>query len=236
MLYFPSIDSCYRNEFRANIVGITDDGVVLDATAFYPKGGGQDADGGTLESGGRIYVVKDVLKRRDDVIHVLETAEGLTVGDEVTGRIEWDSRYGNMRMHTAQHLISAIVKDMYGADTVGNQLYPTRARMDFKSLTKQDFDPGAVLDAFGNMLEKDSRLSISFEERGRLVSDPKVRVSLDRLPPHITKLRVVEIDGFDICPCAGTHVRSLGELSPIEIGRAKSKGRGRIRVEYWFKE
>lgn len=235
ILYFPTIEACYTKEFRTRIQTIDEDnGVILDATAFYPRGGGQDADRGTLESGGRKYSVENVLKREQKVIHILSTTEGLSESDEISGRIEWDTRYGNMRMHTAQHLISAIVKDVYGADTVGNQLYPHRARMDFKPLKKDDFEPERVIAEFTNMIIKGLPLSIRFEERNRLISDPKVRVSLERLPPDITELRVVEIEGYDVCPCAGTHVRNIAELSPIEITRAKSKGKGRVRVEYWF--
>jgi len=237
LVYFPTIDACYIREFDSFVAGIENGrGLVLDRSAFYPRGGGQNADKGYLIIDEKEYEVNDVVKKGDRCIHLLSSTEGIAIGDEVHGVLDWDNRYGNMRMHTAQHLISAIVKDRYGADTVGNQLYPDKARMDFSPLTKQDFEPEEVACEFTEMLLKDLKLSIRFEERSELLSDRKVRVALDRLPPNIKILRVVEIEDYDICPCAGTHIRSLGELIPIEITRAKSKGKGRIRVEYWFQE
>ena len=236
MLYFPEIESCYVKEFEAKIeMVIEGKGVVLDSTAFYPRGGGQEADGGYLLIGGARYTVEDVRKTGEDVLHFLADTEGLSVGDGVRGVLDWEERYGNMRMHTAQHLISAIVKDIYGADTVGNQLYPHKARMDFFPLIKQDFDPEKVIGAFEKKISENLSLKVYFEERPRLIANPKVRVNLERLPPHITELRVVEIDEYDVCPCAGTHIRSLGELAPIEIANPKSKGKGRIRMEYRFR-
>ena len=236
-MFFPNIDACYIKEFDAVVVDIENGrGLLLDKSAFYPRGGGQNADKGHLIINGKEYEVMDVKKKGENGIHLLSSTQGISVGDEVHGILDWDNRYGNMRMHTAQHVISAIVKDRYGADTVGNQLYPNKARMDFSPLTKQEFEPMEIARRFNEIIKKGLELTIRFEERGALLSDTRVRVALDRLPPHITNLRVVEIESYDICPCAGTHVKSLEELSPIEITRAKSKGRGRIRVEYWFSE
>jgi len=235
ILYFPDIEACYIKEFTGEVTKIRKgEGIVMNVTAFYPKGGGQNADGGLLFIEGKEYAVEDVRKEGEEIIHHLASTEGISPGDSVRGLLNWENRYGNMRMHTAQHLISAIVKDMYGADTVGNQLYPDKARMDFSPLSKQDFVPEEVSKIFSEQISKGLSTKIYFADRQELSSDPKVRISLSRLPPHINNLRVVEIDGYDICPCAGTHIKSLKELRPIEITRAKSKGKGRIRVEYWF--
>ena len=235
ILYFPDIEACYIKEFTGEVTKLREgEGIVTDITAFYPKGGGQNADGGLLFIGGKEYMVEDVRKDGDEIVHHLAPTEGIHPGDPVRGVLNWKNRYGNMRMHTAQHLISAIVKDIYGADTVGNQLYPDKARMDFSPLSKQDFVPEEVARVFSEQISKGLSTKIYFADRKELSSDPKVRISLNRLPPHINNLRVVEIDGYDICPCAGTHIRSLSELRPIEITRANSKGKGRIRVEYWF--
>ncbi len=235
ILYFPDIEACYIREFSGEVAEVREDeGIVMDVTAFYPKGGGQNADEGILIIKGKEYAVKDVRKEGEKIVHHLASTDDISPGDSVRGELNWESRYGNMRMHTAQHLISAIVKDMYGADTVGNQLYPDKARMDFSPLSKQDFVPFEVARIFSEKISKGNSTKIYFADRQELSSNPKVRISLSRLPPHINNLRVVEIDGYDICPCAGTHIRSLSELQPIEITRAKSKGKGRIRVEYWF--
>jgi len=235
ILYFPDIEACYIKEFTGEVTKLREgEGIVTDVTAFYPKGGGQNADGGLLFIGEKEYMVEDVRKDGEEIVHKLASTEGISAGDPVRGVLNWKNRYGNMRMHTAQHLISAIVKDMYGADTVGNQLYPDKARMDFSPLSKQDFVPEEVARVFSEQISKGLSTKIYFADREELSYDPRVRISLNRLPPHINNLRVVEIDGYDICPCAGTHIRSLSELRPIEITRAKSKGKGRIRVEYWF--
>ncbi|MDP6155486.1 MAG: alanyl-tRNA editing protein [Candidatus Thermoplasmatota archaeon] len=235
ILYFPDIEGCYIKEFTGKVMDVKEGvGIIMDATAFYPKGGGQNADGGLLFIDGKEHEVEDVRKDGEVIVHHLASTIGISPGDSVQGVLNWKNRYGNMRMHTAQHLISAIVKDNYGADTVGNQLYPDKARMDFSPLSKQDFEPEEVARIFSEQISKGLSIKIYFAERKDLNSDPRVRISLNRLPPHISNLRVIEIDGYDICPCAGTHIKSLKELRPIEITRAKSKGKGRIRVEYWF--
>ena len=236
LIYFPDVESCYIKEFDATITRASAEGVILDRTAFYPTGGGQLHDTGILEINDKTYNVVDVKKMGNEVLHILDGEVEAKPGDGVHGIIDWDRRYGNMRMHTAQHLISAIIYDLYGSTTVGNQLYPDRARIDFSPLTKDQLDVEEVERIFAQKVSEALEVIIYHRPRDELLSDSRVRVNLDRIPKLATELRIVEIDGYDICPCAGTHVRSLGELAPIKIVKTKSKGSGRLRVEYVFEE
>ncbi len=234
LLYFPSTDACYINEFDSEVKKVSGDGVVLEETAFYPRGGGQEPDDGVLKIEGKNYNVIDVIRKGEDVYHILSPSEGFALGNKAHGKIDWDNRYGNMRMHTAQHVISAVVSDVYKAETAGNQVYPDRARIDLSPLYKEKFDKELVEKEFNKQISKGTSINIYFESRSKLLSNPKVRVNLDRLPRHISELRVVDIQGYDVCPCAGTHIRNLNELSPIEITKVKSKGSQKIRIEYRF--
>ncbi|MCL7418524.1 MAG: alanyl-tRNA editing protein, partial [Halalkalicoccus sp.] len=120
-----------RREFEARIERVVDDGstsrVVLDRTLFYPEGGGQPADHGTL-TGERTWTVRDVQKT-DEIYHTVE-GDGPALGERVVGEIDWERRHAHMRYHTAQHLLSALLLDEYDAPTTGNQLYDDHARLD----------------------------------------------------------------------------------------------------------
>lgn len=238
MIYFPSADACYQKEFEAEVVEIDteENAVILDKTAFYPLGGGQEDDKGVLIIGGQDYPVKKVRKRDGTVYHYIDDVSGIDKGAKVKGVIDWDNRYGNMRMHTAQHIVSAIVKDLYNADTVGNQLYPDRARIDFQPLDKATLDISAVESKFAEIVDKALDIKIYEEDREILMNNPKVRTNMKLIPESIKRLRTVEVDGYDLCPCAGTHVRNTSELAPIEIYKTKSKGSGKLRIEYRFRE
>jgi len=231
MLYMPDVESNYLREFEARVVKRKKDYVMLDASAFYPEGGGQPADHGRLEWEGGSVEVKHVQKK-GVVKHIIE-GDVQTVPDRVHGVLDWDRRYAHMRMHTAQHLISAVILELYSAHTVGNQLYHDRSRIDFDRSKLTDEDLGAVKVRFDELVDADVPVSVYEMDRKEMEDRMKVgRAQLDLLPQHITALRVVEIERYDLCPCAGTHVRSLGELGHlVPLGR-ESKGAGKERVHF----
>ena len=229
-----SIESCYETEFKATVQGITEHGVILDRTLFYPLGGGQNWDLGTLSWDGGESEVTEV-RGRGDITHQIESPEGLEVGTEVEGRIDWERRHAHMRMHTAQHLVSGIVYEMFhGTRTVGNQIHHDRSRIDFNPIRFEDDMLQKVFNQTNEII--DSGLDVEVvvmtrEEINRIM--PPERTNMDLLPISVKELRVVRIgDDIDLCPCAGTHVRNLSEIGELRLLGKKSKGKGTQRVSY----
>jgi misacylated tRNA(Ala) deacylase len=135
-------------------------------------------------------------------------------------------------MHTAQHLISAVADEFWGGRTVGNQIRLDCTRIDLGFENRDLFDSDMLQQSVNEYVKADLPVFMDFQERSMLVQNPLVRVNMDLIPKHIDNLRVITIVGVDICPCAGTHVESTGQIGQIEIGRIRSKGAGKLRVEY----
>ena len=229
VLYMPSIESNYIKDWDAKVEKRKDDYVVLDKSAFYPLGGGQPSDTGHLEwSGGRARV-REVTKKGIIKHHI----EGELPEGDVHAVLDWDRRYGHMRMHTAQHIVSGIVYDEFGARTVGNQLYAERSRIDFQPahFTKEDLD--RIAEMANQVIARN--IDVTIQEEGRDSLEQRVspeRCNLDLIPQSVRKLRIVEIPGFDVCPCAGTHVRNTGELGKVKMIKRENKGKERERIIY----
>jgi misacylated tRNA(Ala) deacylase len=231
--YLPDGDDV--TAFEATVVETTADYVVLDGTYFYPGGGGQPADRGTLAwDGGRADVV-EVRKNHGDVRHYVEDVEGdlPAPGATVRGEVDADLRRRVTRLHTAQHVLSRVVLDEFGAATVGNQAGPDAAYVDFEGA---DFDVEDLetIERETNRLV-DADLPVTKVERPRdAVEDvvPEGRAQLDAIPPSVDPLRVVEIEGFDVCPCGGTHVDSLGDVGTVRItGNGRVDGAERVAFD-----
>lgn len=229
MLYMKDIESNYIQEFGAKVIKQKDDYVVLDKTAFYPLGGGQPADTGYLEWGGGKARVREVTKKGIVKHHV----EGELPDGDVHGLLDWDLRYGRMRMHTAQHIISGVVFDEFRARTVGNQIYHDKSRVDFHPVKFGEEDLAKIEEMCNAVISKNLNVTIYTTRRDEL--EKKVdsqRANLDLLPASVSDLRVIDIAGFDICPCAGTHVRSTSELGQVKIIKKENKGKDRERLVY----
>ncbi len=227
----PSTEGNYVREFDARVIKRKDDYVVLDRTAFYPEGGGQPSDEGVLEwPGGSVRVRR--VEKKGIIKHIIE-GDPHQVPDEVHGRIDWDRRYAHMRMHTAQHLISAVILEQLGAHTVGSQLYIDRSRIDFDRARLTDADIQTARARFDELVDRGVPVTVVEMDRAEVEARTKKgRAQLDLLPRSVTRLRVVEIEGYDLCPCAGTHVRNLSELGHmVPLGR-ESKGALKERFSY----
>jgi misacylated tRNA(Ala) deacylase len=233
-LYLESIEAAYEEEFTAEVIALEDNKVVLDQTLFYPLGGGQNWDLGTLDGpNGKMNVVE--VRGRDTIQHSIEDTFELEIGDEVTGRIDFERRYAHMKMHTAQHLVSGIAYEMFnGVRTVGNQIHTEKSRIDFKPI---QFSEDMLLELQSTVNEK-IQLGLEVTD-SQMTRDeinsimPQERTNMDLLPSFINDLRVVTIgDRQDLCPCAGTHVRNISEIKGIEFIGKKSKGKGTQRVTY----
>ena len=232
ILYMGNIEGNYIKEFNATVTKSKKDYIILDQTAFYPLGGGQPSDTGYLQWDSKKVIVKGVLKKGESVKHIIE-GEKPPVGTKVQGVIDWDKRYSHMKMHTAQHIISGIVFDNFNARTVGNQIHADYSRVDFHPVKFSDEDLENITQKFNEIISKNLPVKIYEEERERLEKRvDQQRANLDLLPKFITRLRIVEIEGFDVCPCAGTHVRNTNEIPNLDKIKRDTKGRDRDRIIY----
>lgn len=152
---------------------------------------------------------------------------------EVTLKLDWTRRYAHMRMHTAQHLLSRIIFDKYGAMTAGNQIYAEVSHIDFAPATFQSDALPAIEAKVNHYIKEDHPVTITVVERAELEMEMDLdRSDLSKLPSSIKRLRMVRIGNFDAYPCAGTHVHSTGELLGLKITKRKSKGKEKIRITY----
>lgn len=233
-LYLESIEAAYLEEFTAEVIAIEDNKIVLDQTLFYPLGGGQNWDLGTIDGpNGEMNVIE--VRGRDTIHHTIEDTFELEIGDEVSGAIDFDRRYAHMKMHTAQHLVSGIAYEMFdGVRTVGNQIHTEKSRIDFKPIQFTEDMLLELQSAVNEKIQLGLEVTDSQMTRNEINSImPQERTNMDLLPSFINDLRVVTIgDKQDLCPCAGTHVRNISEIKGIEFIGKKSKGKGTQRVTY----
>ena len=226
----------YLTEFDATVVDSepTDEGcrVALDRTAFYPTGGGQPHDTGTIAG----LSVADVRKEGELVWHALQ-AGGLAspkVGDTVHGIVEWDRRHKLMRTHTALHVLCGVIWNRWGVPVTGGNMEPLSARMDF------EFDP--LPEGFGQEVEKlvndelraARPIHVSFIPRSEAVLDADlIRTKVSLIPESVPEIRVVDIVGLDKQADGGTHVNTTDEVGRITVLKTESKGKGnkRIRIQ-----
>jgi misacylated tRNA(Ala) deacylase len=226
----------HLRSFEATVTAIDADGgrVALDRTAFYPTGGGQPHDTGTLTTPAGLRAVTSVRKEGDVVWHQLEGGDPPAVGDPVSGALDWERRHGLMRTHTALHVLCGVIWNEWGVPVTGGNMEPLAARMDF------EFDP--LPEGFKERVEElvnielaaDRPIEVSFLPRSVAVQDDDlIRTKVSLIPESVPEIRVVDIVGLDRQADGGTHVARTGEVGYIRITKTESKGKGnkRIRLE-----
>jgi misacylated tRNA(Ala) deacylase len=233
-------DDAYAQSCAARVAGADARGIRLDRTVFYPSGGGQPGDTGTLRlaSGAAILIV-DTVKGEglDEVIHV--PAPGSAVpepGAELVAEIDWQRRHRLMRMHTCLHLLCAVVP---GAVT-GGQVSDGRGRLDFDV-------PGSSLDREAIAARLNALIAAGHPVMARWISDEElaarpelVRTMSVKPPSGAGRVRLMEIAGpdgrIDLQPCGGTHIRNTAEIGPVTIAKIENKGRQNRRINIAFAE
>ena len=236
LLYMNDIDGNYIKEFDAKVTKNKKDYITLNTSAFYPEGGGQSSDTGYIFWNNKKTRIKKVIKKGNTIKHIID-GEKPEVGTKVHAKIDWDKRYGHMLMHTAQHILSGIIFDDYNARTVGNQIHSDYSRVDFKPARFTDSDLEKIKNKFNEIVSKNLPVKIYEEERENLEKRVNTeRASLDLLPTFIKKLRIVEIKDFDVCPCAGTHVKNTSEIPEIDKIKRETKGKNIDRIIYSLKK
>jgi misacylated tRNA(Ala) deacylase len=217
-------DSTLR-EFEALVAEVVGDGVVLDRTTFYPGGGGQPCDMGWLEVEGERWEVRKVGREEGRVVHYLDR-EPPPVGTSVVGALDWDRRYALMRTHTAMHILCGLVWRDYGASVTGGKMEPLRGRMDFEFERMQRELVSEIEEKINVEVTAARPVHVRILPREEAFQIPDlIRTKINLLPPHITQVRVVEIEGLDIQADGGTHVTNTAEVGPLRIVDYKSKGR-----------
>ena len=222
LAYLADIPSAYVRTFRARVAALPPGAVVLDRTFFYPTGGGQPSDRGTISGpDGRAFEVEEVTKSGVTVVHRLRlsgpVARSLPVGTEVQGELEWARRHRHMRLHTAQHLVSARAFARTHLRTRRAVLRGTTATLDLEgplSTTERD----ALTEDVRSQLVLPHAVSIRWIPREEWDRHPaSERSGLVPLPVQVDPVRVVVIEELDVCPCGGTHVGSTEEIGPLRF-------------------
>jgi len=232
MLFFR--EDSYLRDCEAEVVGVDERGIRLDRTVFYPQGGGQPGDSGTLRLGdGRSLVIADTRKGdgSDEVLHIPAPGALLpSVGDTVTAAIDWDRRYRLMRMHTCLHLVCAVVP---GAVT-GGQIADGKGRLDFDV-------PGDALDKAEITARLNALIAADHPAVPRWISDdelaarPELVRTMSVKPPMVQgRVRIIDIPGVDLQPCGGTHLARTGEIGPVDVTKIENKGRQNRRIVVAF--
>ena len=217
------VDS-YVREFDGVVTATDGQKVALDRTAFYPGGGGQPGDVGTLTwEGGSARVVK-VKRQGGQVWHTLD-GQPPPQGATVRGNLEWERRYQLMRTHTTLHVLCGVVWRDYGASVTGGNMEPLKGRMDFEFETMRK-ELVAEIESRVNAeiaKEHDVRTAILPREEAFQIPD-LIRTKINLLPPQIQEVRTVEIVGLDLQADGGTHVANIREVGPVRVVDYKSKG------------
>lgn len=223
----------YLREFEAIVVEVEGGKVILDRTAFYPQGGGQPSDFGTLlDVQGQTYKVLKVTKQGGKVFHKLDM-DPPPAGAKVYGEIDWEHRYKLMRTHTALHILCGVIFRDYGASVTGGNMEPLEARMDFELEHMSADFAQEVEEKINREVEAARQVKIKILPREKAFQIPDlIRTKINLLPEGIKEVRVVEIEGLDMQADGGTHVANTKEVGYIRVVGHESKGRinKRLRI------
>ena len=227
------LSDSYLRQFEARVVKHSGREVILDRTAFYPGGGGQPPDKGTLGIGPVRASVVDARREGDAVLHVLDNPIPDTVRD-LKGELDWERRYGHMRHHTALHVLSGVIWRNFGAKVTGGQMRADRARMDFSFPGEWTTDVVGEIERLTNgALSEGSPVKVYELSREEALRNPDlIRTQVNLVPERVRVIRIVEIEGLDTQADGGTHVANTREVGQLEITGHKSKGRQNKRIEF----
>lgn len=218
----------YLREFEATVAAVDAENraIVLDRSAFYPGGGGQPCDFGTLTVAGQVYRVEKVKKQGEDVLHFLGAAEALpALGAAAHGSLDWERRHQLMRTHTALHILCGVVFRDYGAQVTGGDMEPLAGRMDFEFETMRAELVHEIEVAINKEVASARDIRVNILPRDEAFKIPDlIRTKINLLPEGISRVRTVEIVGLDLQADGGTHVKNTSEVGTIKVADYKSKG------------
>lgn len=227
-------EDAYRRSCAAEVVAADERGIQLDQTVFYPMGGGQPGDQGCLTfADGHSLRIIDARKgdEPDQVLHIPEPDVPLPApGDSVTAEIDWERRYRLMRMHTCMHVLCSLIE----GEVTGGQVGDGKGRLDF-NLPNTQLDREALTTALQRIVAEDHPVRERWITDEELAQNPQLVRTMSVKPPTGSgRVRLLEIEGVDLQPCGGTHLRSTGEIGRVEVGKIENKGKQNRRVNLVF--
>jgi len=221
----------YIHEFDAKVESADENGVRLDRTAFNPRGGGLVSDVGKLDGA----EVVEVVKKGEEIYHVLSAESSLAPGDAVHGVLDWEKRHRVMRMHTTAHILSAVVNRETGALITGNQISPTESRIDFslEAFDREKF--GDYVKQANEAAKSGAEVRTFFMKREEALRTPGFVKLADALPPAVEELRIVQIGEIDTQADGGVHVKNTSEIGEVVVNRIENKGKSNRRLYFSLK-
>lgn len=223
-------DDAYLRTCRATVLEINErGGIVLDRTVFYPTGGGQPGDSGSLTWEGGDCAIATAVKGAapGDIVHVAPD-DGVppAPGTMVEATLDWPRRYRLMRMHTCLHLLCSLVPFA----VTGGQVGPEKSRLDF-DIQDATLDKQAIGDGLNRLVAANLAVDERWITDAELAAQPELVRTMSVQPPSgAGTVRLIDIAGADLQPCGGTHVRRTGEIGAVEMGKIESKGRQNRRI------
>jgi misacylated tRNA(Ala) deacylase len=224
-------EDAYLDHCTARVVEVAERGIVLDRTVFYATSGGQPGDRGVLARADGVEIPISAAAYTDPAKTVIahapaETAASPAVGDELAAKIDWDLRYRRMRMHTALHLLSAILPYPVTGGSVGED----ESRLDF-DIPEAGLDKDEITRKLAAMIAADAPVTTRWITDAELAANPGLVKTMSVKPPVGSgRVRLVEILGHDLQPCGGTHVRRTSEIGAVRVTQIEKKGKQNRRV------
>ncbi|MEM9682040.1 MAG: alanyl-tRNA editing protein [Pseudomonadota bacterium] len=228
-------EDAYLKECEAKVVGVNDlGGILLDRTVFYPTGGGQPGDSGTLKlADGTEIRIATTVKGKDDenVVHV--PAEGQSTpeaGNDVIAAIDWDRRHLHMRMHSGLHLLCALIPH----GVTGGRIGAEKSSLDF-DLGDATLDKDAITEGLNRLVSEDHAVGARWIDEAELDAQPDLVRTMSVQPPRgHGRIRLMDIPSVDLQPCGGTHVSRTGEIGALRVSKIENKGKRNRRVNIVF--
>lgn len=226
-------EDAYAADCTAVVNVVDERGIQLDRTVFYPTGGGQPGDSGVLQGAAGDIAIMNTIKgeRPDTVIHVPAAGQRTPApGDAVSAAIAWGRRYRFMRFHTALHLLCAIVPGGVTGGSIGED----KARLDF-DVAADSLDKEAIQARLNTLIAKGYPVVAGWIADHELSARPELVRTMSVKPPSGHGLvRLLQIEGIDLQPCGGTHVRNTAEIGAIVVTKIENKGRQNRRIIIGF--
>ncbi|MCW3481514.1 alanyl-tRNA editing protein [Neisseriaceae bacterium JH1-16] len=223
--------NAYLTQFDTRVVRHDEAGLVLEDTIFYPTGGGQPGDSGVARDAlGTVLDITDTRRDRAsrEIVHLsAPDAPRFAAGTEVTLTLDWTRRYRHMRLHTALHLLSCVIR----AGVTGGNLSAESARLDFDIGDEWVLDRDQIEQALNRLIADDYPVSIEMTSGAALAAQPELIKTMSVTPPlDLPEIRLIRIEDTDLQPCGGTHVARTGEIGRVTVKKIENKGSRNKRV------
>ncbi|NHJ39264.1 MAG: alanyl-tRNA editing protein [Asgard group archaeon] len=226
----------YIRSFDATVISKGDNYLVFDQTAFYPEGGGQESDIGTINFQNKILTINKVKRESGEVRHYIAESINLPEKNEnVHCELDWDTRLIHMRYHTAIHVLSTYMKEHFNADVVGNNISVRNGRADFYPLSALSEDQMKKIEnGVNEIIARKLPVIISFmpREKAKSFLEEKGYQTdyIEMVPKSVKSFRIISVGDYDHASCAGTHVANTSEIGKIKVIKRRSIGKDKERI------